>query len=145
MKVYLDNCCFNRPYDSQRSERIKLETEAKLHIQTLIVKRQLQLVWSFMMEYENSANPYPSQREAIAEWKEISAQYIPALENIREQGLTIEKATGIKSKDALHLACAIEAACDTFITTDRSFLKKAQKIKEIKTLNPVDFVMVLED
>ena len=29
MKLYLDNCCFNRPFDDQSQLRIRLETEAK--------------------------------------------------------------------------------------------------------------------
>ena len=33
MKIYLDLCCFNRPFDDQTKARIKLETEAKLVIQ----------------------------------------------------------------------------------------------------------------
>ena len=28
MKIYLDNCCFNRPFDDQTQLRIKLESEA---------------------------------------------------------------------------------------------------------------------
>ena len=34
MKIYLDNCCFNRPFDDQSQIRIKLEAEAKLKIQS---------------------------------------------------------------------------------------------------------------
>lgn len=30
MRVYLDNCMFNRPFDDQGHIRIRLETEAKL-------------------------------------------------------------------------------------------------------------------
>ena len=33
MKIYLDNCCFNRPFDDQSQLRIRLESEAKLKIQ----------------------------------------------------------------------------------------------------------------
>ena len=29
MRVYLDNCCFNRPYDDQAQLRISLESQAK--------------------------------------------------------------------------------------------------------------------
>jgi hypothetical protein len=36
MRVYLDNCCFNRPFDDQRHLRIRLEAEAKLSIQEAI-------------------------------------------------------------------------------------------------------------
>jgi hypothetical protein len=39
MRVYLDNCCYNRPYDNQSQLRISLETQAKLYIQQLIRKR----------------------------------------------------------------------------------------------------------
>ena len=35
MLIYLDNCCYNRPYDDQSYMRINLETQAKLHIQVL--------------------------------------------------------------------------------------------------------------
>ena len=31
LKVYLDNCCYNRPYDDQSQLRISLETQAKLY------------------------------------------------------------------------------------------------------------------
>jgi len=36
VKVYLDNCCFNRPYDDQNNLLVFMETEAKLFIQELI-------------------------------------------------------------------------------------------------------------
>jgi hypothetical protein len=32
-RIYLDNCCFNRPYDDQAYLTIKLESEAKLFVQ----------------------------------------------------------------------------------------------------------------
>lgn len=30
IRVYLDNCCFNRPYDDQSQIKINLEAQAKL-------------------------------------------------------------------------------------------------------------------
>ena len=33
MRLYLDNCCYNRSYDSQSSFKVIMETRAKLHIQ----------------------------------------------------------------------------------------------------------------
>lgn len=38
MRVYLDNCSFNRPFDEQKQIKIQLETEAKLDIQSDILK-----------------------------------------------------------------------------------------------------------
>lgn len=141
--VYLDNCCFNRPYDSQTSPLVKLETEAKLYIQTAIYSAKINLAWSFILDFENAANPYSERREAIAEWKPLASIYISTLETVRTRAHTIEL-SGIKPKDALHLACAIEARCEYFITTDRPLLRKAQSLKELNTINPIDFILVLE-
>ena len=50
----------------------------------------------------------------------------------------------VKSKDALHISCAIEAVCDYFITTDNEILKK-YKAGEIKVCSPIEFINILED
>lgn len=51
MKLYLDNCCFNRPFDNQTQIRIRLETEAKLKIQEEIRLGNFKLVWSYILDY----------------------------------------------------------------------------------------------
>ena len=33
MSVYLDNCCYNRPFDDQNQLKIAIESAAKLAIQ----------------------------------------------------------------------------------------------------------------
>jgi hypothetical protein len=48
MLIYLDNCCFNRPYDDQSHSTIFLETQAKLGIQENILSDKYQLVWSYV-------------------------------------------------------------------------------------------------
>lgn len=44
MRIYLDNCCYNRPFDDQSQIRIALESQAKLYIQRLIVEKKIELV-----------------------------------------------------------------------------------------------------
>ncbi len=141
--IYMDNCCFNRPYDDQASERIKLETEAKLHIQELIRKNYLHLAWSFILDFENDANPYIEQRYSISEWKQNASIFVPALEEIRAHANAIHRDTGLKSKDALHVACASFAKADFLLTTDKKMLKS--NIKGISILNPVPFVFLLSE
>ena len=65
MKIYLDNCCFNRPFDDQSQLRIKLESEAKLKIQTDIQAGVLDFVWSYILDAENEANPFEERKSAI--------------------------------------------------------------------------------
>ncbi len=69
MRVYLDNCCFNRPFDDQRQLRIRLETEAKLRIQEAVRSGAVQLAWSYILDFENMNNPFGERREAIRGWR----------------------------------------------------------------------------
>ncbi len=46
--------------------------------------------------------------------------------------------TGIKMKDAYHIACAIEGGCDYLITTDKRMTK--YRVDDIKVINPIDFI-----
>ena len=52
---------------------------------------------------------------------------------------------GLKSLDALHIACAIAAKCDWFITTDKAILRKSAVIGGIKVVNPVEFWELREE
>jgi hypothetical protein len=65
MKIYLDNCAYNRPFDDQSQIRISLEVQAKLHIQRLIIDKKLELVYSYLSVYENSENPNLEHRNSI--------------------------------------------------------------------------------
>jgi hypothetical protein len=62
MKLYVDNCCFNRPFDDQSQLRIRLESEAKLKIQEEIRAGNFQLAWSYILDYENSKNPFKERK-----------------------------------------------------------------------------------
>ena len=107
MKIYLDNYCFNRPFDDQSQLRIRLESEAKLQIQEDIRLGTYKLVWSYILDYENSKNPFRERREQIAKWRAYSE------EDIEENKAVVAVATvinqlGIKKIDSLHLgACQI--------------------------------------
>jgi len=67
MRSYLDNCCFNRPFDDQSQIRIRLESEAKLKIQDDIIKGSVNFVWSYILDAENTANPFEERERAIRE------------------------------------------------------------------------------
>lgn len=77
-RIYLDNCCFNRPFDNQSSIRVKLETDAKLYVQWMIKKGELELGWSYMIDFENEANPFVERRNTIEKSKNgnLSLQWI---------------------------------------------------------------------
>ena len=143
MRVYLDNCSFNRPFDDQSQVRIRLETEAKLYIQQKLREGRLELAWSYILDYESQANPFDERREVIQAWKKHAVLDTNATQGIlcKAQALTT---LGIKSKDALHIACAIEMQCDYFITTDDKILNRMKNTHEIAVVDPTTFVREVE-
>ena len=139
MKIYMDNCCFNRPFDDQSQLRIKLESEAKLKIQEEIRAGRLEMVWSYIIDYENSKNPFVERKKQIVVWKKY------AIVDIQENTEIIEKANslsrkGMRKMDSLHIACAIYSQCDYFLTTDDKVLKKSDIIEEINIVDPFGFI-----
>lgn len=138
MRIYLDNCCFNRPFDDQAQIRVRLEAEAKLKIQEEIRSGRLQLVWSYILDYENNKNPYQERKERIRNWK------MYAVSDVQESSELLKAANflnqqGIQKIDCLHIACAILSKCEYFLTTDDGILNCGKMIDNIKIDNPIGF------
>jgi len=140
-KIYLDICCFNRPYDDQSQLRIEIETKAKLFIQQLVERHEIDLVWSYMLDYENSRNIYTQKRIAIQEWQLLATNDINETPEIIQHSEEIQK-TGIKNVDSLHIACAIDANCNYFISVDRRLLKYRET--GIVFCDPIEFLRIWE-
>ena len=47
---------------------------------------------------------------------------------------------GLKQFDALHVACAVAAGADYFLTTDKGILNKSELIKDVQIKDPIDFI-----
>lgn len=139
MRIYLDNCCFNRPFDDQSHLKIRLESEAKLGIQEDIRSGEYELVWSYILDYENRRNPFSERKEQIAKWRGYAKKDVIENEHILLLAKNIRE-HGIKKMDALHLACAVHAQAVFFLTTDAGILKKASLIHDIIITDPVGFI-----
>lgn len=57
MRIYLDNCCYNRPFDKPSHDRIINETNAKMAIQRAIAAGKIDLAISFILYSENKRGP----------------------------------------------------------------------------------------
>ena len=142
LKIYLDNCCYNRPFDDLSQEKIKNEATAKMFIQSLIKYKSLLLYYSFMSLYEINDNPFTGNREHIFNFvKEYASVYISArcINEIEPLSRDMMR-SGLKKKDAIHLACSIIGECHYFITTDKRVLNC--RTDKIKIVNPIDFVEI---
>lgn len=52
MRIYLDNCCYNRPFDDQTQDRIHLESEAVLAVLKRGQTGLYQIIGSDILELE---------------------------------------------------------------------------------------------
>ncbi|MEW5692658.1 MAG: hypothetical protein AB1765_05125 [Candidatus Hydrogenedentota bacterium] len=82
MRIYLDNCSLNRPFDNQEQIRIKIETEAKLFIQEKIKNKEIELVISYILIYENSVNPFEERKIHISKLEKYADININENKNI---------------------------------------------------------------
>lgn len=144
IKLYLDNCCFNRPYDDQNYISIKIESEAKIAIQEKIKKNEIDLCWSYILDIENKNNPFIERKTEIEKWKALAAFDTEENEAILNNMNNLIK-FGLKPLDSLHISCAIELKCDYFLTVDKGILKKSDQIDNIHILSPIDLIVKLED
>lgn len=144
LRIYLDNCCYNRPYDDQSQIRISLEAQAKIFIQNAVRYGKLELATSFVLRHENNKNPYANKRISISDFIEkyttifVDSDKITEIKKIAEEIMS----TGVKEVDAAHIACAILAECDYFLTTDHRVLK--YRNDKIEIMNPIEFLKMLE-
>ena len=144
MRIYLDNCCYNRPYDDQSVLIVALEAKSKIYIQELIKNKKYDLVTSYILRYECSLNPFEMRKEAIMQYIEDNTSAYVGIERKEEIENKAKKImeTGIHFKDACHVASAIYAGCEYFISTDKRLLK--YETDEIKMVTPIDFISETE-
>jgi len=139
MKIYLDNCCFNRPFDDQSQLRIRLESEAKLKIQEEIRAGRFHLVWSYILDYENGKNPFQERKIRIAAWKKYADLDIQESQELLERANILNQ-IGLQKIDTLHIACAIISKCSYFLSTDDTILKQRGEIGDINVIDPIAFI-----
>ena len=136
-KIYLGNCCFNRPFDESSQLLVRWEAEAVLFIQEEIKNGNVALVWSSILDLENDANPIKTRRDAIRIWRDHSLVVIRPNAEVKQIAMTLQ-ARCIHLKDSLHIASAVVSQCHFFITTDNKLLNKP--VDEISIVNPIQFI-----
>jgi predicted nucleic acid-binding protein len=116
------------------------EANAKLYIQSLVKYGSLELVYSYMTVAEIADSPFAENKRQIMSYIESYASLYVGnnRQNEIEPSVKDIMQTGIKHKDAIHLACAMFANCDDFITTDKRVLK--YQTDKLKIVNPIAFV-----
>jgi predicted nucleic acid-binding protein len=120
VKVYLDTCCLNRPFDDESQDRIRLEAEAIRIIFAHIQAGDWEWVVSDAVTFEVEQSADSLRRERVQSLL-AHAQIVIAGEEKEQQRMLALIGLGFRPLDALHVACAESGAADVLLTTDDRF------------------------
>jgi predicted nucleic acid-binding protein len=142
MKIYLDVCCLNRPFDDQAQDRIHLETESILAIFHHSQISGWTIIGSDAIDFEIERMPDYDKRTKVQLLSSLHDTHVKIDAGIEDRALEL-KQVGLKALDALHVACAEKAKAGVFLTTDDYLLNKAMQNKNMFKLrieNPLKWV-----
>lgn len=142
MKIYLDTCCLNRPFDDQRQPRVRLESEAITLVLEKTYKHEWELVGSNALFYEIEQNTDTQRKERLMLLVKEASQTVEITDIILEQAEKLES-FGFDEFDAIHLASAGSANVDIFLTTDDNLQKVANRNNNLLSfivINPVKWL-----
>jgi len=142
LKLYLDNCCYSRPFDDQSQERIYLESEAILSILKLGEKQQFEILGSSILQLEMNRLRDEDKKQKIQNLYQVVHKEIPYTPDVKKRSEEIMKLSKIRSFDSLHVAIAESASVDVVLTTDDKLEKMASHLDlKVKVQNPLKFVL----
>ena len=127
MKIYLDVCCLNRPFDDQSYDRIRLESRAvSLILEGVEAKRFLWYGSEIVFDEIENTPDHIKKNDMLSLCKDIS-EVILLTEGIEVRGRQLcEK--GFSAYDALHLASCEAAGVDIFLTVDDKLIKRTVRL-----------------
>ena len=143
MRIYLDACCVNRPYDDQTQDRIRLESEAILLIIQHCQSGEWEWVSSEALAFEIEKIPDPERKKRV----ELLASHVHNVVSLQNKELKRGKeleSLGFHALDALHIACSEKGKVDVLLTTDDKFLKRSKKLSkklQVHITDPVSWLM----
>ncbi len=141
MRLYLDTCSLNRPWDDQSQVRIHLEAEAVIYIIDAVRRGTEELVTSDYLMAEILCNPDVVRRADTLALTEPATLHVSQSMAIDARAAQLS-AHQIAGYDALHLAAAEAAQCELLLTTDDRLIRRcvrAGSVIRVKVLNPTDY------
>ena len=142
MKIYMDTCCYKRPFDDQMQDRIYLETEIILSVIAKCDRGEWKLLSSKILELEFKNDKDIERRQHMIELY-CHSDAFPLTDDIKQRAGEFQKC-GVKLFDSLHLATAEYLNADVLLTVDDRFFNSAKRTdSKIKVVYPANLLEVL--
>ncbi len=141
MKIYMDVCCLNRPFDDQTQAKIRIESDAILAILSKCMSGEWELLSSEVLDIEIENTPDKWKKSKVNELYKLAQEKIMLNDTIVKRASDIQ-IFGIKSFDSLHLATAEYSKATVFLSTDKNLLHMASRLEMgITVTNPLNWFM----
>jgi len=141
-KIYLDSCCFNRPFDDLSQDKVRFECEAVLEILNNYVAGVWDVFRSDVLDDEIDRIANFVKKQQVLMLYSSTSIYIPLTDEIVYRAKDIQQISSIKPFDAIHLASAEYGNASVLLTTDKKFINQAAVINtSVKVANPAIWLM----
>jgi hypothetical protein len=142
--VYLDTCCYGRPFDLPQTPQKRAEAAA---IDDILKKRErgeLRIIGSTVTSFEIGQIIDAATRKTIDAYycKFITEDVAPPAAQVYTRADILVAAGGLGALDSQHLAIAEDIGADFLLTVDKTFIKKCNilNLTTVNVMNPLDFV-----
>jgi len=144
-KIYMDVCCYNRPFDDQSQDRIQIESNAVLLILNHCQSGEWLLYGSDAIKYEIANIKDEIKRQKVEKLFLIASEHIVSEKSINARAKELNS-IGLGALDSLHLAYSEYASVDVFLTTDDALVNKSKAVSilKVKVINPVQWILEVE-
>jgi predicted nucleic acid-binding protein len=146
IRVYMDTCCFNRPFDDQNQLRVRLESEATLLVLESVTRGKWALIGSDALDAEIVAIRDPIRRRRVMNLTRAATEQV-SIDADRSRRQQVLEVMGFGSYDSVHIACAEAAGADVLLTTDDALIRRARRMQHhlaVRVENPVSWLEEIE-
>ncbi len=142
MKIYMDNCCFNRITDDRSDPVIFFDRNSVLFILEFVEKGVFEMIGSQMLVKEIESTTDSIKKDTLKMIYSLCSSEINVDESIIDRAIEIREQSNIRTNDSIHLACAEYAGVDVLLTVDKKFRNNANRIPaKVKVMDPTMWLL----
>ena len=139
--IYMDNCCFNRPFDDLSNDKVRFESESVLTIINYCEQDIWDLCSSDVLYDEIDRMDDIVKKEKVLTLYNSATVDIEINDNIIRRASDLMQ-TNIRPFDALHIASAEARHADIFLTTDKKLINASKRVKaSVRITNPAIWIV----
>ena len=140
MRLYLDCCCYNRPFDAIFQNDALEESNAIISIIVRASSGSDQILGSTILDSEINKIKDLEKKFKVQALYRFASVYVPYTLEIQAFAKNICEKSKIHFKDSLHLASADFGNADFFLTTDYRLIRSCKNIElNFLVMNPINY------